>query len=462
MEKLRPAKLINEQKTTVRELPDTLMEFIPAISPQFAAPVHLAPIVKLLERAHLEPLRVAFHVPPQHYKSSTVLHAIAYWLKQKSGLSILYGTYNQTQANHQILKAQTYVERVGYTPDPRMANIKDYQLLEGGNIHARGREVGFTGLKGDIIALDDLYKNRAEASSPAVRKDTEEFFTDVVQTRTNEASSIIVFFTRWDENDLIGYIAKNFKEFQIIRIPALADGMDALGKNSAPDPLGREIGEPLLPHVKSKESLEKLRDNQATAQTYLSLYAGLPRNDKTKIFQNVYYYDALPQEGYRICCGMDGAYTKKKSADQSVFMLARVIGHGENTVIYLEYVYAVRASSTEFFKAIKSRAQNHSVRWRGSGTETGVADLARSEIEINLNFSATSENKLANAQWFAKAWNEGRFLLPNPAYFDFEWTSPLIDEVQSFTGVSDVHDDFVDAGGNLYDAAANEQGFFIG
>jgi hypothetical protein len=454
LQRLRPTQLINQEKAhKILETPENLMDFIPAVSPAFGSPLHLAPVVQKVQKAHLEPIKVAFHVPPQHYKSSTILHGIAYWMKQKRDLSILYGTYNQTQANHQILKAQTYVERVGFTPDPRMANIKDYQILEGGNIHARGREVGFTGLKGDIIAIDDLYKNRAEAMSPAVRKETEEFFTDVVQTRTHEGSSIIVFFTRWVENDLIGFIAKHFPEFEIIRIPAMADGMNALGTGSSPDPVGRDVGEPLLPHVKSKESLQKLKNNPATLQTYLSLYQGLPRDDKTRIFQNVYYYDELPQSGYRIVCAMDGAYTKKKSADQSVFMLARATGYGENTVVYLEYVYAVRATSSEFFKAIKPFSLGHSVRWRGSGTETGVADLAASEIGINMNFSTTSENKLGNAQGFAKAWNEGRILLPDPSKFDLPWINEMVEQVHAFTGVSDEADDFVDCGGNLYDAA---------
>ena len=454
MQRLKPIQLINEE-TAVRTIEaDNLMDFIPAISPGFTSPHHLKPIVDRLEKAHLEPLRLAFSVPPQHHKSQTSLHAIAYWLQQNPKLNILYGTYNQEQANNQIVSAQTYVQRVGLTPDPRMANLKSFRLMEGGAIHARGRESGFTGLPCDIALLDDLIKNLQESQSKAIRDEAFDLLLDVIQNRVHERLSIILFFTRWHEDDPIGRTARHLKDFEIIRIPALADGLDALGKKPLPDVLGRELGEPLLPNQRSKATLEKMRDNPALSRTFWSMQQGLPRDEKTKIFRDVFYYmpQELPQVGFIKVFGMDGAYSAKKSADRSVLIEGRYVPKTEQ--LFIEKIRIEQMTSDQFIPIVKSAAKTFKVRWRGSGTEKGVAQLARAGFGVNIIFTTLSEDKLANNTAVATDWNKGLVLFPLGA----DWvTEDLVNEIQGFTGASKERDDVVDALGNIHTLATESK-----
>lgn len=389
---------------------------------------------------------MAFSVPPQHQKTESSLHAIAYWLSRNPKLRIVYASYNQRIAERKAMKAQAYCESQGVKSDPRMANRADWVTQQGGGIIARGRDTGVTGEPGDIILVDDLFKNRQEAESPTIRGAAWDFFTDVVQTRTHEGSSVFVFFTRWHEDDLIGRIIKDLPEFEVLRIPALADHLNATGTAPAPDPLGRELGEPLLPRQKSKESLEYIRDNPATSRTFNSLYQGLPKSDVTRIFAGAHYYTELPTHGYEVVCAMDGAYTESTAADNSVFGTGRMYG-GK---LYLEYVYAAQTTADKFGRSIRPRAGRYPVKWRGSGTEKGVAQLLGSrEFGLNMDFLPTSQNKLANNTAAAAAWNEGKILLPDPRYFDNDWLEPLTEEAWKFTGIKDPHDDYVDFLGNL-------------
>ena len=444
-EKLRPPSKV----AGGRVLSPSLLEFIPEVSPKFASPHHLSPVIQRLERAHLEPIKCAFTVPPQHRKSQSVLHAVAYWLKANPALRIIYASYNQRFAERQVMYAHDYCERIGVQSDPRMANRADWKTLQGGGIIARGRSSGVTGEAGDIVVIDDLFKDRKEAESKIIRDDAWNFFTDVVETRTHNGSSVIVFFTRWHEDDTIGRLMKHMPEFEVLRIPALADGLDANGKEAAPDPLGRELGDPLLPEQKSKEALERLRDNPATRRTCLSLYQGLPRDDKTRIFGDVHYYDELPKEGYRVVCGMDGAYTESSNADHSVFGRGRFA----NGKLYLEHVHFDKTTADRFFKAIKPMAGGHRIRWRGSGTEKGVAQMAVAD-GVPLDFETTNTNKLANNSTVAKEWNDGNVLLPNPEKFPAaaEWIELLLEQTVVFTGLNDPEDDFIDMLGNVWEA----------
>jgi predicted phage terminase large subunit-like protein len=436
-------------------MPDNLMDAIPVINPGFVKPLHLRPVTDILTKAHTEKVLVAFTTPPQHFKTATVMGSIPFWMHHNPRLRIGYGTYNQNQANNKILEAHSYVQRVGIKPDPRLANTKDWRTLQGGEINARGREVGFTGLPLDIALLDDLFRNRQEAESKIIRDEAFELLKDVIANRSHERTSIILFFTRWHEDDVIGRINKYFaNEFTIIRLPALADGLDALGKNPAPDPVGRQIGEALLPAQRSKETLEKLRDNPATSSSFYSMQQGLPRSSKSKIFRNVFYYEPedLPTEGYIVVFGFDGAYSTKKSADKSVLIEARYVPSARK--LYIVSMLIEKMTADLLMPEVKGRAKHHNVRWRGAGAERGVADMSRSAYQINMVYDQISTDKLANNTAVATEWNLGNVLMPK----DAAWlTEEVLDEILNFTGSNKEPDDVVDALGNTHDLAVNGQ-----
>ena len=72
-----------------------------------------------------------------------------------------------------------------------------------GGLLSVGREGSLTGNRVDCFILDDLYKDAMEANSPLVRENCWDWYTSVVRTRMHNASSELIVFTRWHDEDLI-------------------------------------------------------------------------------------------------------------------------------------------------------------------------------------------------------------------------------------------------------------------
>jgi predicted phage terminase large subunit-like protein len=161
-----------------------------------------------------------------------------------------------------------------------------------------------------------------------------------------------------------------------------------------------------------------------------------------RVFADAWYYDELPTDAYREAVGIDFAYTAKSHADYSVAVRGRAVGDH----LYLTNVYRAQVEMPAFAAHLKSQGPVRMLA-RIGGTEKGIIDFLRRD-GIRIETIPASTDKHAFAQPLAAAWNTGRVLLPRNA----PWVAPLLDEVLSFTGVNDQHDDIVDALGALHHA----------
>ena len=69
------------------------------------------------------------------------------------------------------------------------------------------------------------------------------------------------------------------------------------------------------------------------------------------------------------------------------------------------------------------------------------------EHQLNIIARPARNDKFVRAQPVASAWNDGRILIPKNKNF----TNAFLQEIMSFTGLNDVHDDQVDVLSTLYD-----------
>jgi predicted phage terminase large subunit-like protein len=430
---------VNRLHEEVQEVGEMgLMDFIPFVSPTFRAPHHLAPIVRELERVPHESLFLGIEVPPQHHKTETLLHSVARWLKYHPDLTVGYVSYAQKYSESKALKGQRYAERAGVVPDKKMRNRSEWRTREGGGLLATGIGGPLTGQALNIAVVDDPIKNPAEANSRVMRNKHWEWFSDVLETRFTQGTSCIVLMTRWHEDDLLGRIMKQRPEYRIIRLPALADGLDAVGKNPAPDPLGREIGEPLLPSHRSKDDLETIR--RRNPYTFASLYQGLPRPREAKLFGDATFYHTLPNDvSYSI--GVDLAYTASTRADWSVAVVFAVV----EDAYYLVHVERWQAEINESIERLQRIQARYPARMHveANGPQKAVCDMLESR-KIRVNRLQPTADKYVRAQPFAEAWNAGRVLLPENA----PWLNSYLEELNDFTGINDAVDDQVDASAN--------------
>jgi hypothetical protein len=131
-------------------------------------------------------------------------------------------------------------------------------------VRAVGVGEGVAGLPGDLILIDDPIKNRKEAYSETFRNALWEWYTEDIYTRLEPGGAIVITMTRRHEDDLVGRIlaSEDAKDWVVIRLPALAE---------EDDELGRRVGEALCPERYDEKTLKKIRARSASCHSRRSI-----------------------------------------------------------------------------------------------------------------------------------------------------------------------------------------------
>lgn len=407
---------------TPRPDAEGLLGFIPRVSPHLEAPRHLEPVVSALERAEREPVRIVISTPPQHGKSTVVLHSLIWRLLRDPGRRHAYVTYAAQFARDQMYQAALLAHQAGLALESE--SLDRWRTAQGGGVVATGIGGPLTGYAVDgVLVVDDYVKNRAEAESPTHRERTWAWFTSTALTRVHPGASVMVVATRWHPDDLAGRLIS--EGWRWINLPAV---------NAA--------GEPLWPSRRPLEWLEAQR-RQIGEYDWHALYMGQPRPRGGTLFREPTYYDQLPMDGYRRARGFDLAYSARRSADYSVILTGRYAGG----VLYLEDCWRAQVEAAVF--ARQASLDMSPMYIYAHGVERGAVDLFRRDyhLPVVLRDASKAGDKFVRAQRAIAAWNEGRIRVPRSA----PWLEPFLAEVMAFTGLDDPHDDQVDALAALWD-----------
>lgn len=381
--------------------------------------------------------------PPQHGKTETIEHGLAYVALRRPGLRHGYITYNAERAEYVSRHFQKIAERAGLEPTGRLSDVS----LKGGT-EIRFTSVGgsFTGFSVDgLLVIDDPVKDRIDAESSTIRKQILDWFTDVARTRRHAKTSILCIATRWHPEDLSGELIS--RGYPYTNLKAIAEGaLDGEGR-VASDPLLRLPGESLW----SAKPPEFFAEERQDAYTWESLYQGEPRGRGAHVFRwpdvadPALWYDELPAPAVgrrmRVCIGADFAYTSKTYADYSV---AVVLGQVGGTYYVLDVVRAQEEPRLfrERMRGLKVAHPGATACAYVASTEQGGVEFIRDiGLQIEGLPAAKAGDKFTRALGVAAAWNTGRVLLPAKA----AWRDAFLSEVCGFTGVKDRHDDQVDA-----------------
>jgi len=402
------------------------------VSPHLEPPHHLAPVVEALERALHEPVRVVVSTPPQHGKSTVVLHALVWRLLQDATRRHAYVTYAAQFARDQMYTATLLAQSAGL--ELVSESLDRWRTRQGGGVVATGIGGPLTGYAVDgVLIVDDYVKNRAEAESPTHRERTWAWFTSTALTRVHPGASVVVVATRWHPDDLAGRLIR--EGWTHINLPAI-----------------NAEGEALWPERRPLEWLAAQR-RQIGEYDWHALYMGQPRQRGGTLFREPTYYDALPTDGYRRARGFDLAYSARSSADYSVLLSGRYA----DGVLYLEDCWRAQVEATVF--ARQASADNSPMYIYAHGVERGAVDLFRREygLPIVMRDASRAGDKFTRAQRAIAAWNEGRIRIPQSA----PWVEAFLREVLEFTGLDDPHDDQVDALAALWDGISGSSAWDV-
>lgn len=202
--------------------------------------------------------------PPRHGKSELVCrHGPAWILGNYPKKEIIIAAYQANLAEKHSRRARALFETWGPTlwetyPSKTTFAGGNWETDQGGGCKAVGIESGASGYGADVLFIDDFHKDTLSAESKLQRDNVWDWWQSSAIERLHPAGIVVIYATRWHEDDLVGRLLKQEKElgdecpFEIIHIkfPALAEEDDILG---------RKPGEALWPWWKDANILNKIK-----------------------------------------------------------------------------------------------------------------------------------------------------------------------------------------------------------
>jgi predicted phage terminase large subunit-like protein len=244
--------------------------------------LHQRFLLKQLEavgRGEIDRLMVL--MPPGSAKSTyTSILYPAWWFTQHPNSSVIAASHTKSLAEHFGRQARELVREntshFGYTLHGNKQAAGHWQTSSRGEYFAAGVRGPLTGHRADLVIIDDPIRSHAEADSPLLRERIWNWYRSDVITRLKPKGRIILVMTRWHEDDLAGrLLALNAAEWQVIRLPAVAENHDVLG---------RAPGAALWPEWEDETALARKRDTVGE-RTWSTLFQQSPRPIQGSLFR---------------------------------------------------------------------------------------------------------------------------------------------------------------------------------
>lgn len=413
----------------------------------------VAEALEAVERGEIKQL--IFCMPPRHGKTEMATKRMAAWYSGRHPEhNIAVASYSDTMAEDfgadtRAIMTSPQFKQVFPTHKLRRGGTakSNIQTDRGGRLVFVGRGGALTGRGAHLLLIDDLYKDHEEARSQAVRDQAWNWFTKVAMTRRMGHKLVIITMTRWHSDDVVGrltdpdnpcYNPIEAKKWKIIRLPAIAED---------DDPLGRQEGEPLWPDGPDKFDMEFLSQQQRLDPLgFAALYQQRPTVADGVLFrrENIqrYHPHELPEE-LRYYCASDHAVGTKQRNDPSCF---GKIGVDRQDNIWFTDLFWKRVPSDQAVEAMLAMGGGSTrplIWWaeRGHISKSIGPFLNKRMLEtgtyINVREVTPTGDKEQRAQSFAARFAMGKVYIPYGAMWD-----KFIEELLAFP--NGLHDDTVD------------------
>jgi len=293
---------------------------------------------------------------------------------------------------------------------------------------------GFSG----ILIIDDPDKP-TDVRSEAMRKKTRAYFTDTLLTRLNNSDTpILNIQQRLHPEDLSGFLASEYA-FQTFKFPLLdIDGTCNLPRQYTP---------------------ARVQELQRNTATFAAQYQQAPVLDGGNLIKTEWFrrYNAPPARFDNLFIVADTAFSEKKSADNSAFLLCGTLGKD----LYLLDGYCKKVIFPDLCRGLVSFHGAAVANWpaspfsavyienKGSGISLiqqmraqglPIAELMPTVYVPELRKDQISD-KFTRFNEIAADLESGYCHIPETA----PWLLEFLAECEAFTGgKQDAHDDYVD------------------
>lgn len=398
--------------------------------------------------------RLMIFMPPQEGKSERVSHRLPEWLlKFNPDLRIAIVSYADEMSRRWGADIKLDAETFDGTEDTVNLGIKLREdskaagrwQIQGhkGGVYCTGVAGSLTGKPVDWLIIDDPIKDLEAAQSKKYRDRAKRFWQGVCIPRLGPGSKCVVVQTRWDEDDLSGWLlTEQPGRWRVISIPAIAESED--------DPLGRKIGEPMISARGDRDWAAIKRD--VGEYVWAALYQQRPAPAAGGIFKKIWWQEynqprwIVRDDGSHVVpgadeviCSWDMAF---KDEDDSDYVCGQVWARFGLQVYLVDQVH-----DRMDFVTTRQEVRRLAAKWPQAIAKY-VEDKANGTAVINSLALTVSGliaiepdgNKISRARAVSPFVEAGQVYLPSPEIYP--WVGDFIAEHSMFPNA--VHDDRVD------------------
>ncbi|HEX2943025.1 MAG TPA: terminase family protein, partial [Rhodopila sp.] len=202
-----------------------------------------------------------------------------WWFTQHPRSSIICASHSRQLAEHFGRRVQNLIvskrHSLGYTVETGQAAKGAWAVTCGGDYFAVGAKGAIAGRRADLMIIDDPVKSQAAADSLRSRDHLWDWYRSDLVTRLRPGGRVVLIMTRWHPDDLGGRLLQSApNEWKVLRLPALAEEND---------PLGRPIGAALWPEWENEAALLRKRE-LVGERAWAALFQQRPRPVGGRLF----------------------------------------------------------------------------------------------------------------------------------------------------------------------------------
>ena len=218
-------------------------------------------------------------MPPGAAKSTyTSVLFPAWWMQAHPGGSVVAASHTAELARFFGSRVRDLVQResprLGFGLSRGEAAATRFSTTRGGSYYGVGVRGPVTGRRADLILIDDPVKSVAEADRPRMRNHMWDWFRADLLTRLRPGGVVVLAMTRWHRDDLAGRLLEGDDDWTVLRLPALAE---------ADDPLGRSRGEALWPAWEDEAALQRKKRSMGD-RIWMAMYQQAPQEESSLVF----------------------------------------------------------------------------------------------------------------------------------------------------------------------------------
>ncbi len=316
-----------------RYISDNIVSWYTAINYGMMRPLKWQiPLLKVLNYAEMGNVsRIMVSAPPQHGKTVLICDAFTSWhMVNNPNEKVILTAYSQTRATKYGVKIRDIINRFGkesrFKPELKQDHkLKTNFMFESpysGELLASGSHGAIMGNPANLVVIDDPIKELADARSPTMQENLEDWYIGSIDTRlrkraNNKPPIIIIVAQRLHQRDLQGIILENEPYIDGKEALQILEGGDkispnewiymnfpALSLNPTIDILNRPANTPLWSNHKDYNDL-MLDKKRKGSYRFEMIMQGNPTREEDYIFRHDWFYNDDSYSDESLTCLVD-------------------------------------------------------------------------------------------------------------------------------------------------------------